>query len=544
MERFLLFVALGGGMAFGQAADAAGIVTGRVVDATTKEGIRKATVYATAEASTPPQAGVVDFKPPTTVSTVTDGEGVFRMTGMRPGRYRLRAEKTGYLEGYWSKRVNVRAEAGRETAADPVVMARQAVIAGRVTDADGEPVEQANVQVIPVRRSGPTYAAATDDRGEFRVPRLEPGTYVVLAAKPPSRSVANTPVNGEPLMVNAPTYFPSVIDEASAGRFRMGPGEERTNVEIRLQKTVTVRVAGRLEGDLPANMPVFLSLLPMGSAGNRRSTAFNTWGAIAGTDRQFVFHGVTPGEYVVTGNLQRPGGTQTLSGMTRVRVGQLDVDDVTLLLQPPVRITGRAVAEGGAKLAFEQILIGLRSAEPGIPGEGGAKVKADGTFVLENLPRTRLVPTGMAPKGWYLKSLSVAGQRQPRLEFEASGAETVVEFVYSNRPGAVEVSIEGTGEEGVTWVAAALPEAGNGPPALTNLYSVAVSGPGGKVVKIEGVAPGNYQIVVCPQRALQLLGEREIWELVKEKAVGVKVEEGGTVSAAVRLITESDFDEK
>jgi translation initiation factor IF-1 len=43
---------------------------------------------------------------------------------------------------------------------------------------------------------------------------------------------------------------------------------------------------------------------------------------------------------------------------------------------------------------------------------------------------------------------------------------------------------------------------------------------------------------------VQLLGEGEVWESLRGKAVRVKVEEGRTVTATVRLITESDFDEK
>ena len=544
MERFLLFVALGSWMAFGQAAGVTGTVTGRVVDATTKEGIRKATVAVTEQPSSVPQPGVLDFKPPTILSTVTDAEGAYRFAGLKPGTYLLRVEKLGYLARS-GRLTGVTAAAGQETAAADLLLVKQAVLSGRVTDSDGEPVEQVNVQAIPVRRSGPAHSAMTDDRGEFRIPRLAAGSYLILATKPmANRMAANVAAAGEPLMANAPTYYPSVLDDASASRVAVANGDERTGIEIRLQKTTAVRVAGKVAGEVPPNTPVYLSLQTLRTGGRLQFGAMNTWGAIAGTDGRFVFTGVTPGEYFVSGNLQRSGGTQQMSGLAKVRVGSQDVEELTVQMQPLARISGRVVAEGEAKFPYEQSLIGLRAVEPGLPGGGGARPKPDGTFVIEQAQRIRYAVTGGAPKGWYLKSIRVGGERQPGLEFEVSGAETAVEFVYSNRPGTVEVTVEGSGEGDITWVVAALRVSGTGPPDMANLNSGTPMAAGVKAVKLAGLAPGEYQIVVAPQAAMYLLGDAALWEQVKGKAAAVRVEEGGTVSATVRLMTESDFDEK
>ena len=97
MQRFLLFVALGFGMVFGQAPPTSGSLKGKVVDATTKAGIRKATVYATIQSPRPGQGEVVQFTPPTIYSAVTDDAGVYRFAGLPPGPIDLRAEKAGHL---------------------------------------------------------------------------------------------------------------------------------------------------------------------------------------------------------------------------------------------------------------------------------------------------------------------------------------------------------------------------------------------------------------------------------------------------------------
>ena len=211
---------------------------------------------------------------------------------------------------------------------------------------------------------------------------------------------------------------------------------------------------------------------------------------------------------------------------------------------PLAKVTGRAVAEDGGKLPYSQVNIGFAPAETGLRGGGGGPVGPDGTFQMEHLQRIRMKLNSIAPRGWYLKSVSVGGQREPGLEFDLTAGDTAIELTYSNKPGTVEVTVEGLPAESGSNVAVALPDGGNGAPPLTNLYkSVAVSA-GRNVFKIEDVPPGNYQIVVCPPGVFGAFSDPATWEKLKGKAVAVKVEEGVTVPAAPRLIVESDVEEK
>ena len=122
-------------MVFGQPAVTGGTVTGKVVDGVTKGEIRKATVYAMGVQSSSPQPGALSFRPPTIFSAVTDGEGVFRFVGLAPGKYQLRAEKTGYLAPAGKVMTAVTVVAGQEAAVAELRLVKQGVVAGRVTDA-------------------------------------------------------------------------------------------------------------------------------------------------------------------------------------------------------------------------------------------------------------------------------------------------------------------------------------------------------------------------------------------------------------------------
>jgi hypothetical protein len=490
---------------------------------------------------------VARFNPPTIYSAVTDDAGAYRFAAVPPGKYSLRAEKAGYLPGLTGRGARAEVVAGEEAKAGELTLLKHGVISGRVTDSDGEPVEHASVQVLPARPGrGPGGNVGgqtmTDDRGEFRIPRLPSGAYKLMAVRGVNTfATPNASASGEPVLIDAPTFFPSALDIGSASEISLTSGEERGGVEIRLRKTVSVRVSGKVTVEGALDSPVSVTLQPAPSPGGGSwGGGMNGRSAIASTDGKFLIAQVTAGEYLLSAGVYRVGAS--LSRMTKVRVGQQDVDGVTLALQPLVKVTGRAVAEGGGKLPYGQVNISLRAAEAGIPAGGGGQVKADGTFVLENLQRMRLAVNPIAPRGWFLKSVSVAGQRQAGLEIDLTGGEAVLELSYSNRPGTVSGTVEGTVEGPA--VALALPDGGAGSPVLTNLYKTGAVLQTGNTFKIEDVPPGNYLIVACAAGIVQSLGDAAVWERLKSKAVAVKVEEGGTVTASPRLISESDLDEK
>src|SRR5207302_7865487 len=141
-------------------------------------------------------------------------------------------------------------------------LAPQGVITGKVLDEDGEPV--ANVQVRAQRsisRGGKKQwnvmaNTNTSDIGEYRLPELQPGRYVVVTSPRNSNgmNMGNTPsmepLPSTPEMTYAATFYPSTPDSSTAMPIDVGEGGEVRNIDIRLVKTRVFRVRGKVVGAL------------------------------------------------------------------------------------------------------------------------------------------------------------------------------------------------------------------------------------------------------------------------------------------------------
>src|SRR5262249_7927995 len=131
-------------------------------------------------------AGRPTTLPPPMFETTTDAEGRFAVESVPPGEYRLQVSKAGYaMPALDTSASTVSVSAGQTQSDVMITLLRGGAMAGRVTDAAGEP--QAEVTVMALRRlpNGPPMpvptgrGAQTDDLGAYRVYGLAPGQYYV-----------------------------------------------------------------------------------------------------------------------------------------------------------------------------------------------------------------------------------------------------------------------------------------------------------------------------------------------------------------------------
>ena len=161
-----------------------GVIRGRVVDGVSGAAVPRARVR-------------VMGGGPQRPSVTTDADGRFEFTKLPAGTFTLAVEKATYMLGRYpdagrtlrtmGRPLLLRAGESIDSIAIPLF--RGAAISGHVMDASGDLVESAQVALMRLSPGGrPTMrnSTSTNDLGEFRLGKLEPGSYVLL--QPPGGS--------------------------------------------------------------------------------------------------------------------------------------------------------------------------------------------------------------------------------------------------------------------------------------------------------------------------------------------------------------------
>jgi hypothetical protein len=452
--------------------------------------------------------GLEDLRP-----AATDDEGRFVFVELPAGTYSLTATKGGFIgmsagaikPGMPGRQIVVREGDTAEIA--PIALPRGAVIAGRVHDAAGRPVGNAQVQAsrfVVVNgerqlRSGPaTWNATTNDHGDYRIFGLFAGEYLIsawqngtmfqsdvtaadldAAQKPAAAATAQSPPVARPFAL-APTLYPGTVDETSATPIALMPGEERLGVDLALQRVPVARVSGTVTGMdgkpvAGANVLRFL----------RRAPAFTPvvgFGVATAADGSFSVAGLAPGDYVLhvrgtsavqtarTEELVRLGlggtrdNTQGQWASTDVTVNGADVVGVSLRMQPGMAVSGTvAVPASRGRVDVTRARVQLSPVAAGTAPRsfGASVVDAQNAFRIDGVTpgRYALSIVGL-PAGYSARSALV-------------GDVDVLDTPFEVRPGAGISGIVITLTDASTELGGILTNA-SGQPA-SHLYVLAFS---------------------------------------------------------------------
>ena len=191
-------------------------------------------------------------------STRTDREGRFSAGGFEPASYRFSASKPGYMRDALTAPLKFNPGEYRDHV--DFRLPREAVIAGVLTDAGGDPVMGEAVTLTkPIAVNGhrafrEAASGVSNDIGEYRIGGLAAGRYYVVAGGQPHMPVANFSViteNGtvreRPDRGYARTWYPGTHegDKAAAVELRRGVAAE--GVDLRLERSQRLRVTGRVQ---------------------------------------------------------------------------------------------------------------------------------------------------------------------------------------------------------------------------------------------------------------------------------------------------------
>lgn len=135
----------------------------------------------------------------------TDASGKATVKPVSPGYVAVRAKAEGYAPGSAFTTVGSAGAAGQLT----ITLRRGVAVSGKVIDESGAAVAEARVSIDRMW-GGDVPLATTNDKGEFSIPAVPPGTHVFAAVdgeRAPARSasvtVADRPVSGVEIKMQA-----------------------------------------------------------------------------------------------------------------------------------------------------------------------------------------------------------------------------------------------------------------------------------------------------------------------------------------------------
>jgi uncharacterized protein (DUF2141 family) len=436
-----------------------------------------------------------------TRSAQTDEAGTFAFTNLSPGEYTISVNKGGFVESIFGQRqpgsgrlgTPVRLIAGQQLKNLSVPLARGGVLTGIVLDEVGDPAFGLTVRAYKwVMKSGEralveTASGATDDRGIYRIPALLPGDYVV-GVVPASGELLTLKLNGQVEYVKmmgaiegryelsdtpfvarvrdgsgtvgppktgfARTFYPGVGQATVATAITLGPGEERSGVDLSLQVVPLARISGTV---MSPTGPVSGATVQL--VDGSQPPGFGVRTARTSSNGAYVFEGVTPGQYALTTRAGQKGAPQLEAGAreaveflakavddlkakqvgsainaavmmwaaTEIAVDGRDQSDVQLMLQPGATVSGRVVNDTGTEVPYSRMSLGLtpigaQRSELGVVGP--AAVDAAGRFTIKGVSpgRYRLTVMGGMPSGHSLASAMFGGQDILDIPLEMTGA--------------------------------------------------------------------------------------------------------------------------
>lgn len=323
----------------------------------------------------------------------TDGAGYYQLTRISPGSYGVIPLAPAHVAprdltfGLPGKPVTVSADeqiTGIDIALEP-----GGVITGRVTDEDDNPVIGERVTIMPVASEGErrnlnffSSDNETDDRGIYRIFGLPAGRYVVSVGHDAAAGHLNMGGGGGVFYTR--TFHPAARDEAKAKFIEVTPGEEATDVDIKLGGTASTFTASGRVLDKETGKPIVNADYAYGALqpDGKHIGAYGYTGARTNTRGEFRLDSLAPGRYAV---FLRPDGESNLySDATAFDVKDTDVSGLEVKASLASEIRGVVHLETkerrGARIPDFTLQSYTETAALGVPYNPPTKVNADGSF--------------------------------------------------------------------------------------------------------------------------------------------------------------------
>jgi protocatechuate 3,4-dioxygenase beta subunit len=486
--------------------------------------------------------------------TVTDHDGRYELRNLPPGGYRLSAGDLGAAPVTFGQRrpsdrgaVILIMQAGGVVEGIDLTVPRATVVAGRVVDEYGDPMENAGVRVYRIapfkgRRSlvsppGPSYTL-TNDLGRYRLSGVPPGRYLISA------------VVGQPTPARGPvadwpgyarTYFPGTPLANEAQQIEIAADQDVLNADIALIRERGARITGTAYTAAGTPLQGQVSL-----AQSVRSGALSTppLSVRTGADGRFAFEHLAPGEYVLQASA--PRGSVWNEGEFASQFVTLNGDDagVVMRLSAGSTVEGRLRFEDAdppedPELQLSAVPVELDQASLTDDAPARADVHDDLTFQIAGLNGPRRLQLTQAPDGWALKQVLVNGGDATDLPLAFGTRDQSlrdVEVVLTKRLTTLSVTAQNVSEQSDFRIVAFAADAAKRYPG-SRFVTVGVPDRDA-TAPLRGLPPGDYYVAAADRRVFDEAGESggDLFESLVAGATKITLTEGEARSVSVSVI--------
>ncbi len=499
-------------------------------------------------------------------TALTGADGSFRIENIVPGRYRLFVERSGYQEmDKHHRRADGRVltlSAGQELKDLIIHLQAAAVVEGRVTDEDGDPLPEAQVAVLrQTFVSGRSHweqagAERTNDLGEYRIAGLAAGSYFVSVTPPPDfRSLIEASSNAPATAPHAAasdkpapasyqtTYYPGTKDRGQAEAIQLHGGDDFP-VNFSLTPSPSLTIRGSVV-NLPPGSTAAIML---------QSRDFNLVlnGAEMHKDGSFEIRDVSPGAYTIVATVDNVA--VPMMARQALQVMSTNVEGLRLAPQTGGAIRGRVRMEASSagRADPSQMFLLLRSADGDDDALGAlnlgdsfstvgfstvAHVNADGSFEWKNVPAGHYsvqISDASAMPDWFLASVVAGGRDAGESGFSVSGGATSLDLIASANGGAVEGAATNQKDEPVAdAVVVAVPEGRFR--SHPERYRKAVSDQRGRFT-LRGLPPGDYTLFAWESVEGEAYYNPEFLKGYEGQGKALRVGAGERVGAGLKAI--------
>lgn len=374
------------------------------------------------------------------LKTTTDPNGSYYLTNLAPGSYSVTVSAPGFVTVNTGGRLKTVLVGEDETVEGiDFALIRGGAITGRVTDAEGNPVIEQQVNVYSVqalaqrsqqRQVFPSGGARTDDRGIYRIFGLYPGRYKVAAGRSseeldvfsaPTRSISYKQV-----------FHPDVPDHAKAAVIEVSEGSDAGNVDIVLGRALqTFSVSGQII-DGEKGLPIPNLRFGVQRTFGQRVEYMNVFG-LSNSRGDFAIEGLIPGKYGVYLQPNQTGGMR--AEPITFDVVDHDLSDLLVRVVNGASVRGVVMLEKDDKNAIQKLFqLQLRAFVSAPQGSAIGSSSAtspigpDGSFYLAGLGGGRVnlslaaVMGAVSTKGFTIKRIERDGA-VPKRELEIKEGE-------------------------------------------------------------------------------------------------------------------------